>query len=271
MNNKNIIITGSTNGIGLALAKKLISKNNKIFIVGRSANYENISKYLEIKNFEIIKSDLSEVSGIKHLLNELKKLKSVDLLINNVGSIFFKKELNNDKIDKTFFLNHLSYFIITIKLLDKLENSYFPKILNVTSKVHSYYDLDLNDLENNNEYNYWKSYCKSKLLNIYFTYEFIKEYKKINCNCIHPGFINSNFGYKNDSLSRKLIKLVKIVFGQSTEQGAAKLHKVLNDDKINGKYFNGNNISNSSNISYDINISKAVWEKSLSYLNRFDL
>jgi len=271
INNKNILITGSTNGIGLALAKRLISNNNKIFIVGRNNNYNYILNYLEKDNFEFINCDLSEIVGVKKLIDELKSVNTINLLINNVGSIFFEQELNEAKIEKTFFLNYLSHFIISLKLFDKLEKSNSPHILNVSSNVHKIYELDLNDLENQNNYNYWKAYCKSKLLNIYFTYEFYRKYKdKIRTNCIHPGFINSNFGYKHDLLSRNIIKVFKNIFAKSTNQAAINFDKVLNDEALNGCYLNGGNVSKSSKISYDTEISKIIWKKSLDYLKEIN-
>ena len=49
----------------------------------------------------------------------------------------------------------------------KLENSNDPRIINVASNAHKRYKLDINDLENRNNYNGWKAYCRSKLLNIF--------------------------------------------------------------------------------------------------------
>ena len=96
---------------------------------------------------------------------------------------------------KKLALNHLSYFHLSIGLIDKLEKSVDPRIINVSSNAHKRYKLDINDLECKNDYNGWKAYCRSKLLNIFFTCSFKKKINtKINSNCLHPGFVNSNLG-----------------------------------------------------------------------------
>ena len=53
-------------------------------------------------------------------------------------------------------------------LINKLEESDKPKIINVSSFAHKKYNLNLNDLENKNNYNSVRAYYQSKLLNIFF-------------------------------------------------------------------------------------------------------
>ena len=164
---KNVVITGATNGIGLSVVRQLINKNFQIYIIGKNKEKGNkIISELNKTNLNYINCDLSELSEVKHLISELKKLKKIDILVNNAGAIFSKRVLNSEKIEKTFALNHLSYFYLTLGLIDNLELSENPMIINVASQAHKRFKLDLSDIENKKFYSGWKSYCRSKLLNI---------------------------------------------------------------------------------------------------------
>jgi retinol dehydrogenase-12 len=268
---KNIVITGGTDGIGLALTKQLINKKHNVFIIGKNeAKGNTILKSLRSNNLEFFQCDLSELSEVKKILKTLNNIKDIDVLINNAGAIFDKRSLNSDGIEKTFFLNHLSYFALAIGLVEKLESSNDPRIINVASNAHKRYKIDINDLENKIDYNGWKAYCRSKLLNIFFTYSFKDKLKtKINSNCLHPGFVNSNFGNNNQNFYRFLINILKNLLAIDPDKAAlSPFNLAFNDEykDVNGKYFFKLKEKKSSKESYNIELANQIWNKSLEYL-----
>ena len=267
----NIVVTGGTDGIGLSLIKKLLNLNHKVFMIGKDpVKAEKILLSLNNKNLEFFNCDLSEKYQIKNLVLNLNKIKKLDVLVNNAGALFEKKITNSQGIEKTFALNHLSYLQLSLGLIENLEKSKIGRIINVSSNAHKFYALDTQDLENKINYNGWKAYCRSKLLNIYMTYSLKKELNtKINCNCLHPGFVNSNFGNNNDSLKRNLIKIFKNIFAISNEKASLSLLYLAtskNLDGISNKYFNRFKETKSSLASYDTKLAKYVWDKSIDYL-----
>lgn len=266
---KNIVITGATNGIGLSVVRQLVDKNFQIYLIGKNKEKGNkIINEFNKTNLNYINCDLSELSEIKNLISKLKKLNKIDILINNAGAIFSKRILNSEKIEKTFMLNHLSYFYLTLGLINKLKLSKNPMIINVASQAHKRFKLDISDIENKKFYSGWKSYCRSKLLNILFTYEFSRRYN-IRCNCIHPGFVNTNFGNNNISLFRLVINILKNIIAISPDKGSESIiHLVTNDEKATGKYFIKCKEHKSSKLSYDENLSKQVWELSYKYIQK---
>lgn len=272
MREKNIIITGGTDGIGLALTKRLLKDEfNRVIIIGKNETKGNkIIKDINSNKIDFFQCDLSEKSEIIKLSEKLLKLDKIDCLINNAGAIFEKREINSHGIEKTFALNHLSYFHLSILLLNKLEESGRPKIINVSSNAHKRYDLNLNDLENKNNYNHWKAYCQSKLLNVFFSNIFSSKVKsKITCNSFHPGFVNSNFGNNNSSILRTGINIIKKLFAISNEEASKMPYYLItskNIEGISGKYFVKSKESNSSIYSQNRSVANYVWDKSLDYI-----
>ena len=140
----------------------------------------------------------------------------------------------------------------------------------MASGAHRRYDIDLNDLENKIHYNGWKAYCKSKLLNLYFTYLFHKELStKVSCNCLHPGFVNSNFGNNNSSITRNLINIIKNIFAKNVDDASITPVYLATSKNLKGvtaKYFINLKEKKSSSQSYNLHFGKEVWRKSLDYI-----
>ena len=271
MSKKNVIITGGTDGIGLALVKRLIEDEYRVFIIGKNETKgNNVLKDINSDKVEFFQCDLSEKDELINLSKKLIKLNKIDCLINNAGAIFEKRETNKQGIEKTFALNHLSYFHLSMLLINKLEESEQPRIINVSSNAHKRYSLNLNDLENKNDYNSWRAYCQSKLLNIFFTYAFnLKIKSKITCNCLHPGFVNSNFGNNNSSLLRSSINIAKMLFAISNDEASKIPYYLITSpdvENVSGKYFIKFKQATSSVHSQDKLVASKLWDKSLNYI-----
>ena len=271
MSEKNIIITGGTDGVGLSLTKRLLQDEHRVFIIGKNETKgNNAIKELNSNKVEFIQCDLSEKNEIINLSKKLIKLNKIDCLVNNAGAIFEKRETNSLGIEKTFALNHLSYFHLSMLLLDKLEESGKSRIINVSSNAHKRYNINLDDLENKDDYNSWRAYCQSKLLNIFFTYTFnIKIKSKITCNCLHPGFVNSNFGNNNSSLLRLCINIVKKLFATSNYEASKTPYYLITSKEIedvSGKYYIKSKQNISSSHSSDKVIASKLWDISLNYI-----
>lgn len=271
MSKKKIVITGGTDGIGLALTRRLVQDEFEIFIIGKNEFKGNkVVNDISSSKVEFFQCDLSEKEELIKLSKKLINLGKIDCLVNNVGALFEKRETNKLGIEKNFALNHLSYFHLSLLLVDKLEEADNPKIINVSSYAHKKYDLNLNDLENKNKYNPMKAYCQSKLLNIFFTYAFnLKINSKIKCNCLCPGLVDSNFGKNNPSFLRASVNIIKKLFSISTHEASKVPYYLITSpdtENITGKYFVKYNPVPSSEYSYNKSIASQVWDKSLDYI-----
>ena len=211
----NIVLTGGTSGLGYRAAQVLGKEiKNKIILIGSNkqkgeTSVRNLIKETSNNNISFIQCDLSSISEIKLLADKLKKFK-IDILINNAGALFFSRKESVDKIEKTFALNHLSYFILTNILLKYKVIKNGGRIVNVASGAHRGVKIDFNNLEMTTNYNGWIAYKKSKLCNILFTKKLsaLTKKNKITVNCLHPGFVKTQFGKNNNGIATLAIKFL---------------------------------------------------------------
>ena len=262
------VVTGASAGIGLETAKGLAKKNFDIILVSRSSK-----KLIAIKDeldekysiiCDVFSYDLSlEKSIIEFHEEVVNKFRKIDVLINNAGAIFMDRTITVEGLEKTFALNHMSYFVLSNLFIESFDSI---KVINVSSEAHRGIKLNLDDLQNSIGYFGWHAYKRSKLANIYLTYELARKYtdKDIIVNCLHPGLVNSDFA-NNNSLRYKIMSSLIKCFGISTREGALTSIYLATDENlenISGLYFDKCKPRKSSSISYNNEIGKFLWEYS---------
>ena len=263
---KTVLITGATSGIGLELFK--IFSKEKYYVIGIGRNKKRIKKTLNSinKNRKNLQSfylcNFENLEDIKKVFNKIsKEVNSIDILINNAGGIFVKNELTKNNIERTFQVNYLSHFLLTEILLKNKILKSKAHILNVSSIVHKRGEINLDDINNLQNYNAVKSYAQSKLSQIMWGYYLSEKHKEIYINSVHPGIIGTRLLSNNGFISPILVFFHKI-YGKNTKYGAKNVFEVLKHvlkNNINGKYFNERNEEKSSDYSY----SKIIQEKLL--------
>ncbi|MCF6242755.1 MAG: SDR family oxidoreductase [Bacteroidales bacterium] len=269
LSNKTILITGATDGIGLQTALELAKLDANLIIHGKNPDKGKTVKedlISKTKNSKIhyYNADLSSFDEIEHFSNQIvKDFTRLDVLINNAGIYEKKKIILENGLEKTFMVNYLSAFVLTLKLLSLIKKGEDSKIINVSSMVHAS-SIDFENLNGEKFYSGDSAYSLSKLCNILFTYQLaeVLEKDKIAVNALHPGVINT-----------KLLRAGWGPFGSSTDEGAACiLYLVKMKQFVSGYYFENDNQKRSSAISYDKLVMKRLWDysKNLSQ-SYFDL
>ncbi len=269
----NIVLTGGTSGLGYRAAEVLGKEiKNKIILIGSNkqkgeTSVRNLIKETSNINISFIQCDLSSISEIKSLADKLRKFK-IDILINNAGALFFSRKESVDKIEKTFALNHLSYFILTNILLKYKVIKARGRIVNVASGAHRGVKLDFTNLEMKTNYNGWIAYKKSKLCNILFTKKLseLTKKNKMTVNCLHPGFVKTQFGKNNSGLANLAIKFLMNFFAISVEEGAETIVFLATDKNIKnitGKYFYQSKIKEPSIFAQCQKDADLLWDISL--------
>ena len=248
MNRKTCIVTGATDGLGLEAAARLGALGARLVLVGRNRDKgERALATLRARVPDVVAemhyADLSRRREIERLVPELlRAAPRVDVLLNNAGAFFSRRETTEDALERTFALNHMGYFLLTFGLSERLVASAPARIVNVASAAHLRATLDFDDLQCAKGYTGWLAYQRSKLCNILFTRELARRLAStgVTANCLHPGFVATRFGDNNGGLFRFGIGLAKRFSAISVERGAETPVYVASSpevETITGRYF----------------------------------
>ena len=266
MNGKTCLVTGATSGVGLKTAEGLAAAGARIVVAGR--NEQKVAALVARLGPDTGShvADLSNQDDVRRLAHEVQeRYDRIDVLINNAGAFYQRRQENAGGIEMTFALNHLAPFLLTNLLLDYLKAGGPARIVTVASFAHKGQKLDFDDLEGKRKYGGWKAYGRSKLANILFTYELARrlEGTGVTANCLHPGFVASKFGHNNGGFVKGVIGLGQRMFAISEEKGAlTSLHLASSAeaDGVTGKYFVKSKEAASSAASHDKDAQARLWE-----------
>ena len=272
MKNKICLITGATSGIGQATAMALAQKGMTIIAAGRDEErcqktVAKIKSETGSSNVDYLLADLSVQSQIRNLTEEFKsRYGRLDVLVNNAAAIHFFRRVSEDGIEMTFALNHLAYFLLTNLLIDILKASAPARIVNVASNSHYGQHLDFDNLQLKRGYNPMRAYGRSKLCNLYFTYELARrlEGTGVTVNAMHPGFVRTNMAANNGWIVRLFLPLVHRN-SLTPEQGASTAVYLASSPDVEGmtgKYFVHEQERASDPVSYDESAASRLWQLS---------
>jgi NAD(P)-dependent dehydrogenase (short-subunit alcohol dehydrogenase family) len=264
------MVTGSTSGIGLATARGLAELGATVIVVGRSAEKANatvtgIQVETGSSTVEWMQADLSVQAQVRALAQEFQSRHSrLDVLVNNAGGFFMKRQVSADGIEMNLALNLLSPFLLTNLLLEMLEASAPARIVNTSSDTQTKSRIDFEDLEGKERYRSLAAYGQSKLAILLFTYELARRLDGIGvtANAVHPGFVATGIGMGDGWMYRVVAPLKKRI-ALSPEEGAQTgiyLASSPEVEGITGEYFVKKEAIPSSPASYDEAAARRLWE-----------
>jgi NAD(P)-dependent dehydrogenase (short-subunit alcohol dehydrogenase family) len=238
----------------------------RVVIVGRDEartreTARSIASESSNPKIDFLVADLSSQAQVRRLAEQFKsKYSRLDVLINNAGAIFTKRETSVDGIEKTWALNHLAEFLLTQLLLDRLEASAPARIVNVASAAHTSGKIDFTDLQGDKKYSGLKAYSQSKLANIMFTYALARRLngKGVRANCLHPGIVGTGFGHNTPGLVNTMLNLAR-PFLTTPQQGSIYLATSPDVADVSGDYFAKCKPIASAPPSHDVAAQERLW------------
>ncbi|MGE5377523.1 MAG: SDR family oxidoreductase [Bacteroidota bacterium] len=268
-----LLITGATSGIGKAAATILAGKGYQMVLVGRNpAKLENVVKEIRSQtNNEAVHglvADFADLEQVRRLAGRFKEQFShLDVLINNAGGYFNKRQRTVYGVEKTLLVNHLAPFLLTNLLFDSLYRSTSARIVTVSSNAHENAGLDLNDLNLDRFYFGFSAYGRSKLANILFTYELARRLagKNVTANALHPGRVGTDIFKTDFSILGGPLKWLMERISLTPEQGADNTVYLASSPEVQGvtgKYYVKRKAVSSSPLSYDEKLARQLWEVS---------
>ena len=232
LKDKKILITGATGGIGYSLVKKFNELDANILASGTNElKLSNLSK--EYPKINVVKFKLEEHNKVEAFIDQaFKKLGGLDILINNAGITLdnLSIRLTDEDWKKVLDINLTSSFLMCKHVIKKMLKKKYGKIINITSIVGHTGNFGQ------------ANYAASKAGIVAFSKSLALEYakKKININCISPGFIKTDMTDKISEDFKKIL-ISKIPSGDlGTGEDVSNCAAFLASDMAN--YINGETI-----------------------------
>ncbi|MFN3996218.1 SDR family NAD(P)-dependent oxidoreductase [Algoriphagus sp.] len=272
----NLVLTGSTSGIGWETLKELLPQFELVILPVRNTEkaQKMIAELPGKDKIRIVSVDLGEMKSVKTGASEILKLTDkIDVLINNAGGMFPAKKLTSEGLDMTFATNHLGHFLLTQELLPALKMGK-AKIINVSSEAHRFAGNPSDDYSLKKSSNTGTAYAKVKLYNILFTNELKNRFESdgISSYSLHPGAVRTAFGSETSGIAKGVIRLTQLFF-ISPKAGAQTTIFLAQTPKANlrnGSYYNRKKPKSPSSFGLSRDLSAKLWEYSVEVLRELN-
>jgi NAD(P)-dependent dehydrogenase (short-subunit alcohol dehydrogenase family) len=250
---KTYIVTGANSGIGYEAAMALAKKRASVVLACRSpersqAAADRIRAAAPGATLELAPLDLASLRSVRSFADWFQRTHDrLDVLVNNAGVMAIPRAVTEDGFEMKLATNHLGHFALTGLLLGRLLASGPSRVVNVSSMVHTMGKFDWNDLQLEHRYSKWMSYGRSKLANLFFTYELARRLEArgapvLSVAC-HPGYAATNLQsvgprLSGSAVSGALMALGNAVFAQTAAAGAwPTLRAATAPDVQNGDFY----------------------------------
>ncbi len=209
---KTFVVTGSTSGIGLAVAEQLAGMGAFVIGVGRTvercdAARDFILSAHPFAEVRYMRADLALQSHVRDLAERIRvelasqSLVCLDGLINDAGTFTWHRSQTQEGFERQWAINHLASFLLTHELLPLLASAPWARVVTVSSGAHYHTRLRWNDLQLKHGYNGWLAYKQSKLANVYFTAELRRRLgpaSLVQVFAADPGLVHTDLGIKSN-------------------------------------------------------------------------
>lgn len=247
---RTILITGSTDGVGRRVARRLARPGTTLLVHGRDRTRgEQVLAGIRQAGGDgaFYQADLAALAEVRGLADAVKRDHDrLDLLINNagIGSAGATRQTSRDGHELRFAVNYLAGFLLTHLLLPLLKAAPAARIVNVSSLGQQAIEFD--DVMLTRGYSGSRAYCQSKLAQILFTIDLAQQLDGtgITVNCLHPATY----------MDTTMVRAGGITPISTVEEGADAILNLAEAPAMNGKtglFYNGLNAARANAQAYD--------------------
>ena len=229
---RTVIVTGANSGIGYHAALALGRSGAHTILACRDANrgeaaLARMRAEAPTADFELRLLDMASLDSIRAFASAAPD--RVDLLLNNAGVMAPPRRETADGFELQFGTNHLGPFALTGLLLGSLALADAPRVVSMSSNMHTMGGLDFDDLQGERKYRRWFAYGHSKLANLLFAFELQRRATAAGSNLLslaaHPGYAATELHSKGAqiggaTLQEKIMGLGVKLGAQSSADGA---------------------------------------------------
>ncbi len=251
MTDKIVLVTGSTDGLGRAVANALGSLGATVLIHGRNAE-RGAATVREVEaaggRAEFLRADLASLDEVRRLADEIvARHDRLDVLINNAGiwtDGSDQRRVSVDGHELVFAVNYLAGYLLTLRLLPLLRQSAPARIVNVSSLAQQPIDFENVMLER--EFSATRAYGQSKLAQTMFTIDLARalEGTGVTANSLHPATL------MDTPMVEKAGATPRSTVAEGTE-AVMRLAVSSELEQVSGLFFNGVRETRANEQAYD--------------------
>ncbi len=217
---KRALVTGAGKGIGAAIARKLAEHGAMVLVHYRSSKDSAEALAKEVGG-QTIQGDLSTSEGVQHVLEQLNE--PLDILVNNAGLTrdMLVIQMTEEDWNLPFSVNLNALFELSKAIGQQMMRQKKGSIVNITS---------VSGIRPNRGQ---ANYAASKAAVRAFTQSFAKELakKKVRCNCVAPGFIETDMTKAmNELVYKEALKQIPMRRAGKPEEVASVVAFLASDD-----------------------------------------
>jgi len=252
---RSVLVTGANSGIGLQAALELARHDAVVLLACRDtgrggAARDAIVRQVPAAAIELVALDLADLDSVARLAGQvLDRGGGLDLLINNAGVMAVpSRQVTAQGFELQFGTNYLGHFALTLRLLPVLLGRPGSRVVTVSSLVHRFGSIRLDDLQGEHGYGPWRAYSQSKLANALFTLELDRRLRAARAPTIsvgaHPGYSRTGLLYSGPNLGdggifARVLGLAASFTGQPAAQGALPVLRAATDPQARGGDYYG--------------------------------
>lgn len=243
MQDRNIIITGGTSGMGKATALQLAKTGARVLLVSRSRDKGEaaVAEIIGASGNEAITffaADLSLVRDMRRAAEHIRQtFDRLDVLVHSAGGTFpGRRTLTDEGLELSFASQYLARFALTNELLDLLNVAPAPQVLCIAGGAYGSKQVDFDNLHGEKSYGKFKAIGKTAALNYLLTLGQISQHPEITFYNYGPGLVRTATVTENMAIMRLLMNTVGRLFSRSPEQAANDMVALLTGEYPSGFY-----------------------------------
>ena len=275
------VVTGANGGLGLETTRALARQGARVVMACRSVDRgeraaEDVRVTVPDADLAVRELDLASLDSIGAFADTLDE--PVDLLVNNAGVMWGPYRETEDGFEAQFGINHLGHFALTGLLLDRLRAGDSPRVVTVSSALHTRADAATVTREvDGREYDPQAAYARSKLANLLFAYELDRRADWLRSLSCHPGWAATDLQARGAEITGDRLRLLvtraaNAILAQDPAEGALPtLYAATASDVVGGGYYGPSGFMSmrgpperqrSSEASYDRAAARRLWRRS---------
>jgi NAD(P)-dependent dehydrogenase (short-subunit alcohol dehydrogenase family) len=244
------LVTGANSGIGFQVALELARHGAEVLLACRDTGRgtgarDRIAGQVPGAAVELVALDLADLDSVERLAGQVAgRPGGLDLLINNAGVMAVpRRQVTAQGFELQFGVNYLGHFALTGRLLPVLLGRPGSRVVTVSSLVHRFGSIRLEDLNSEHGYGRWRAYSQSKLANALFTLELDRRLRAAGAGTIsvgaHPGYSNTGLLHSGPRLEgggvfAHVMGLAAPFTGQPAALGALPVLRAATDPGARG-------------------------------------